>query len=97
MSGAPYSSMSPSAGGGGEGVTGPMSTTVHVEPNKLWRSNFIFNLSSGDSNSFTPEKKLGTLSKELASRVLIFCLNKLLYIQNECGAGEMKSFGWRIF
>ncbi len=22
----------------------PMSTTVHSEPNKLWRSNFIFNL-----------------------------------------------------
>jgi hypothetical protein len=37
--------MSPNAGGGGA-VAGsrPMSTAVHRSPNKLWRSNFIFNL-----------------------------------------------------
>ncbi len=37
--------MSPNAGGG-EGVAGsqPMSTAVHRSPNKLWRSNSIFNL-----------------------------------------------------
>jgi hypothetical protein len=33
-------------GGGGCGVSGvrPMGTAVHRSPNKLWRSNFIFNL-----------------------------------------------------
>jgi hypothetical protein len=32
--------------GGGVAVAGsqPMSTAVHMEPNKLWRSNSIFNL-----------------------------------------------------
>jgi hypothetical protein len=36
--------MSPNAGGGG-GVVGsqPMSKAVHRSPNKLWRSNSIFN------------------------------------------------------
>jgi hypothetical protein len=39
--------MSPNAGGGGGGgVAGsqPMSAAVHRSPNKLWISNFIFNL-----------------------------------------------------
>ncbi len=36
----------PKCWGGGEGVAGsqPMSTAVHRRPNKLWRSNSIFNL-----------------------------------------------------
>ncbi len=37
----------PKCGGdGGEGGAGsqPMSTAVHRSPNKLWRSNYIFNL-----------------------------------------------------
>ncbi len=37
--------MSPNEGGrGGDAVSRPMSTAVHTSPNKLWRSNFIFNL-----------------------------------------------------
>jgi hypothetical protein len=38
--------MEPKCGGGGGGVAGsqPMSTAVHMGPNKLRRSNAIFNL-----------------------------------------------------
>ena len=38
--------MSPNARGPDGGVTGsqPMSTAVYMSPNKLWRSNSIFNL-----------------------------------------------------
>jgi hypothetical protein len=36
--------MSPNAGGGGVAGSQPMSTAVHRSPNKLWRSNAIFNL-----------------------------------------------------
>ncbi len=40
------SSMSPNAGGGCGDFAGsqPMSTAVHRSPNKLWRSNSMFNL-----------------------------------------------------
>jgi hypothetical protein len=34
----------PKCGGGGCGGSQPMSTAVHRSPNKLWRSNSIFNL-----------------------------------------------------
>jgi hypothetical protein len=52
--------MSPNAGGGG-GVAGsqPMSTAVHRSPNKLWRSNSIFNLfaaCTGNRTSFLPTR-----------------------------------------
>ncbi len=36
--------MSPSARGGGVAGSQPISTAVHRSPNKLWRSNSIFNL-----------------------------------------------------
>jgi hypothetical protein len=41
--------MSPNARGPDGGVTGsqPMSTAVYMSPNKLWRSNSIFNLCMG--------------------------------------------------
>ncbi len=35
--------MSPNAGGGGVARYQPMSTAGHRSPNKLWRSNSIFN------------------------------------------------------
>jgi hypothetical protein len=36
--------MSPNAGGGGVAGSQPMSAAVHRSQNKLWRSNYIFNL-----------------------------------------------------
>jgi hypothetical protein len=36
--------MSPNAGGGVVAGSQPLSTAVHMEPKKLWRPNYVFNL-----------------------------------------------------